>query len=75
MTELIRRVLRYPEVLEITGFKSRETIRQLERYHDFPKRFVLNPASTEKKGAKGWDETEVLNWLEQRRASREKASA
>ncbi len=75
MSTSIRRVIRYPEVLAITGFKSRETIRKLERDHNFPQRFPLNPAATEEKGAKGWDEAEVLEWLEQRRASRDQASA
>ncbi len=75
MSTSIRRVIRYPEVLAITGFKSRETIRKLERNHGFPRRFSLNPAATEEKGAKGWDEAEVLEWLEQRRASRDQALA
>ncbi len=75
MTELIRRVLRLPDVLAITGFKSRETIRKLEQDDLFPRRFPLNPAASEEKGPKGWDEAEVLEWLAERRASREKASA
>ena len=59
----------------MTGFKSRETIRKLERDDNFPKRFPLNPAASEEKGQKAWDEDEVLQWLEQRRASRDRASA
>ena len=75
MTELIRRVLRLPDVLAITGFKSRETIRKLEQDDLFPRRFSLNPAASEEKGPKGWDEAEVLQWIEERKRSRDQALA
>jgi predicted DNA-binding transcriptional regulator AlpA len=75
MTKPIRRVVRLPEVLAITGFRSKETIRKLELRGNFSRRFVLNPEATEEKGQKGWDEAEILEWLEQRRASRDSSAA
>lgn len=74
---LPRRVIRLAEVLRLTGIKSRETIRSLERRGLFPQRFPLIPGAppNDRSVPKGWDEGEVIDWLEARRQSREKASA
>ena len=71
MTRATTRVVRFPEVLEMTGIKSRETIRQLEMAGHFPRRFAINPGCESRKAQKGWLEHEVLDWLDQRAASRE----
>ena len=68
-----RRVIRLAEVLLLTGIKSRETIRSLERRGLFPKRFPLIPgaAADDRSTPKGWAEAEALRWIEAREASRE----
>ena len=72
-----RRVIRLAEVLRLTGIKSRETIRSLERRGLFPQRFPLIPGAPPNDRAvpKGWDEGEVLRWIEERAASRDPVSA
>ncbi len=71
MVRATTRVVRFPEVLEMTGIKSRETIRQLEMAGHFPRRFAINPGCESRKAQKGWLEHEILDWLDQRAASRE----
>jgi predicted DNA-binding transcriptional regulator AlpA len=67
------RVIRLAEVLRLTGIKSRETIRSLERRGLFPQRFPLIPGAppNDRSVPKGWDEAEVLQWIADRAASRE----
>ena len=74
---LPRRVIRLAEVLRLTGIKSRETIRSLERRGLFPKRFPLIPgaAPDDRSTPKGWDEGEVLSWIADRAASRDQVLA
>ncbi len=53
------RVLRTPEVLELTGL-SRTTIWRFERNDGFPPRLRLGP------NAVGWFEDDVVTWLHSR---------
>jgi predicted DNA-binding transcriptional regulator AlpA len=69
----IPRVLRIPETCHITGLSAQQ-IWALEQEKRFPARFKLSPDAP-KNGACGHDYHEVMDWLEERRASREKASA
>ena len=64
-----RRVVRLAEVLRLTGIKSRETIRSLERRGLFPQRFPLipNASPNDRSVPKGWDEGEILRWIEERK--------
>lgn len=75
MTNPISRVLRLPDVLKLTGFRSKETIRKLELAGNFPKRFTLNPAATKEKGQKGWFEHEIFAYLKARGESRDSGAA
>ena len=65
------RILRQPEVCYLTGLSFAQ-VWDLERRDLFPKRFKLNPNGA-KNGAVGWDYHEVMQWLADRRASREAA--
>lgn len=71
------RVVRLAEVLRLTGIKSRETIRSLEGRGLFPRRFPLipNAPQNDRSVPKGWDEAEVLRWIEDRAASRDQVPA
>ena len=64
-----RRVVRLAEVLRLTGIKSRETIRSLERRELFPQWFPLipNASPNDRSVPKGWDEGEILRWIEERK--------
>lgn len=57
-------VLRKPEVTRRTGL-SAATIRRLELAGKFPKRLLLSAQAV------GWDEREVVAWIEARAAARE----
>ena len=54
------KILRTSEVIKLTGL-SRTTIWRLERKNKFPNRIQLTV------NAVGWDEKEVIAWLESRR--------
>lgn len=55
------RIRRKPWVTEVTGL-SPSTYRRLELAGRFPKRIKLS------KAAVGWDEREILAWIEDRKA-------
>ncbi len=65
------RVVRDPECLEISGVCNMHRGR-LEKAGLFPKRFKLNPDAGPF-GAVGWDFDELMQWLQERRASRDGA--
>ena len=67
------RVLRLPETERLTGYSNMQIMR-LEKAGRFPKRFKLNPEGG-KYGACGHNYGEVVEWLEERRASREQVGA
>jgi prophage regulatory protein len=54
------RIIKKPVVREITSL-SDSTVRRLELAGDFPRRIKLS------KSAVGWDEREVLAWIEARK--------
>ena len=56
-----RRILRLPEVLEMTGL-SRTTVWRLERKGEFPRRVQLGPRAV------GWQSSAVEEWLASRPA-------
>jgi len=57
---------RWPEVSEITGFRSKSHVENLERRGLFPRSVKIGPR------AKGWVHSEVIGWLEQRIADSRK---
>jgi len=59
---------RWPEVSEITGFRSKSHVENLERRGLFPRSVKIGPR------AKGWVHSEVIGWLEQRIADSRKES-
>jgi predicted DNA-binding transcriptional regulator AlpA len=58
---MINRVLRKPQVEEVTGLTER-TLRKMEAEGNFPKRFTLNPSGR----AVGWNAADVEAWVEAR---------
>jgi predicted DNA-binding transcriptional regulator AlpA len=54
------KILRLPEVLDRTGYKSQSTLWRLEAAGKFPARIQVGPNSV------GWDEEEVDAWLKSR---------
>jgi prophage regulatory protein len=60
-SEMQKRFIRKPAVKEITGL-SPSTVRRLEMAGEFPKRVKLS------KAAVGWLESDVLAWVEARKA-------
>jgi predicted DNA-binding transcriptional regulator AlpA len=64
-----RRILRKPQVAELTGYSPQHFCR-LERQGHFPKRVQLRPG-----GAVGWFEDEIALWIEARAAERDRAAA
>jgi prophage regulatory protein len=58
------RIIRKPELLEITGV-SHPTIWRWEKAGKFPKRLILGPNSS------GWLESEVQGWIENKVLNRE----
>ena len=68
-----RRVMRLPETTGTVGACDM-TLRRWEKTGTFPKRFKLNPEGG-RFGAVGHDFTEVMQWIEERRASRETEAA
>lgn len=67
-TENRQRVMRKPEVLNMTGL-SDPTIWRMERDGKFPRRLRLGGNSC------GWLESEVNGWLADRAAEREEVAA
>ncbi len=59
---------RWPKVSEITGFRSKSHVENLERRGLFPRSVKIGPR------AKGWVHSEVIGWLEQRIADSRKES-
>ncbi len=68
-----RRVMRLPETTQVVGYCDM-TLRRMEKAGTFPKRFKLNPEGGHF-GAVGHDFSEVMAWMESRRASRETEAA
>jgi prophage regulatory protein len=62
-TREILRAIRYPELYRKTGL-HRSTIWRMERQGAFPKSIPLG------KNSKGWLESEVDEWLNEKRAAR-----
>lgn len=56
----MNRTLRKPAVEVMVGL-SRTTIERLEKQGKFPRRILLSERAV------GWDEGEILKWLEQRK--------
>ena len=69
----IRRIIRQPEVMKLTGIGNRQTLLDMENRGDFPKRFTINPAASYRFSQKGWYLDEVMEFVEQRGASRDRA--
>ena len=65
----LKRILRIPQTEQISGFCNMQLWR-MERDGLFPKRFKLNPNGG-KNGAVGHDYDEVMEWREERLASRD----
>lgn len=63
------RVLRKPDVEEITGLTER-TLRDMERAGTFPRRFFINPYGR----VVGWKESEIQAWIDERAATRSSPS-
>jgi prophage regulatory protein len=65
------KILRLPEVLDRTGYKSAMTLWRKERAGEFPARVQVGPNSV------GWVEEEVEAWLRSRprAATRRRSSA
>lgn len=61
MAEQIRRILRLPEVIEITGL-SRSTIYALRADRAFP------PATRLSSRCIGWTQSSIHRWIEEREA-------
>ncbi len=55
------RIVRLPQVRELTGGLSASTIYRLERAGNFPQRVQLGP------NAVGWRYAEVADWIQSRR--------
>jgi prophage regulatory protein len=51
------RILRWPEVSSITGFKSKCHVERLEKRGDFPKSIKIGVR------AKGWLLSEIQEWM------------
>jgi prophage regulatory protein len=64
----LRRVLRLPEVMQVTG-RTRSTIYDDIRRNAFPKPIAIGPR------ASGWLESEIIDWQEQRIAERNAGTA
>jgi len=64
--------LRIADVLDVTGFRSRERIRQLENEARFPRRIRINGGEH---GAVGWLKSEVDQWVHDRIAASRSAKA
>ena len=58
------RAIRIPRVCDLTGLSRASVWRFARDDPDFPKPFRLSEAAT------AWDEPEVVNWIEARRAKR-----
>lgn len=58
------RLLRMPEVLSLTGYRSPDTIYRLEREGKFPHRVELSDRASR------WREDEIANWIEARSSER-----
>lgn len=56
-----KRFLRRPQVVEMTGL-SASTIFNMEKAGTFPMHFLITPRCA------GWDEEEVVHWMNGRRA-------
>lgn len=68
-----RRIIRQPQISQRVGLCDMQ-LRRMEAEGLFPRRFKLNPEAGPY-GSVGWDETEIDEWLEARRASRATAGA
>ena len=60
MSDTTKRILRMPDVIEMTGL-SRSTIWRLAKAQEFPASFRLGPPGSK---AVGWKEEEVGVWIE-----------
>ncbi len=58
------RLLRMPEVLSLTGYRSPDTIYRLERAGKFPHRVELSVRASR------WREDEITEWIERHSAAR-----
>ena len=59
---------RWPEVSQITGFRSKSHVENLERLGLFPRSVKIGSR------AKGWVNSEIIGWLEKRIADSRKGS-
>jgi prophage regulatory protein len=57
---------RWPEVSQITGFRSKSHVENLEKLGLFPRSVKIGLR------AKGWVHSEIIGWLEQRIADSRK---
>ena len=57
---------RWPEVSQITGFRSKSHVENLVKLGLFPRSVKIGPR------AKGWVHSEIIGWLEQRIADSRK---
>ena len=57
---------RWPEVSQITGFRSKSHVENLEKLGLFPRSVKIGPR------ANGWVHSEIIGWLEQRIADSRK---
>lgn len=62
------RLIRFKEVLEISGIRSRTTLRQHEEIGAFPRRVPVGVRSV------AWLESEVQAWVAARTADRDEAA-
>ena len=53
-------IYRWPEVSQITGFRSKSHVENLEKLGLFPRSVKIGSR------AKGWVQSEIIGWLEQR---------
>lgn len=62
------RLLRLPQVIELTGY-SRDSIYRLAREKKFPQRIELSDHASR------WSESEIRSWIESRKAERDGQTA
>jgi len=63
------RILRWPAVKDMTGYQSKTHVERLEKKGLFPSSIKIGPR------AKGWLESEVREWIEERIAESRSGNA
>ncbi len=63
---MTNRIIRFPEVCQILGGVSRQTVYDMIKRGDFPPSFKISPGGR----AVGWLESDIKSYLSQQKESR-----